>query len=94
MHSSMIGKIAKAHSYAEERSRFDIQSMVVTVHGDNSDHTVHYDGDRWSCDCDYFQQQRACAHTMALEMLLEGMATQPARSAMAVARSTSGSVGK
>ena len=83
MHSSMIGKIAKAHSYAEERGRFDIQSMVVTVHGDNSDHTVHFDGTRWSCDCDYFQQQRACAHTMALEMMLDGMA-QHQREAVAV----------
>ena len=33
MQSSMIGKIEKAHRYAEERSRFDFHSLVVTVHG-------------------------------------------------------------
>ncbi|MEI7926162.1 MAG: SWIM zinc finger family protein [Chloroflexota bacterium] len=83
MQSGMIGKIEKAHRYAEERSRFDFHSMVVTVHGNNSDHTVHYDGERWSCDCDYFQQQRTCAHTMSLEGMLDG--TSPQHSRMAVA---------
>ncbi len=72
MQSGMIGKIEKAHRYAEERSRFEFQSMVVTVHGNNSDHTVHFDGDRWSCDCDYYQLHRACAHTIALEVMLDG----------------------
>ena len=83
LHSSMIGKIEKAHRYAQERGRFDIHSMVVTVHGENSDHTVHFDGNRWSCDCDYYQAQRACAHTMALEVMLEG--TVRHQSQMAVA---------
>ncbi|MSQ31020.1 MAG: hypothetical protein EXR64_03195 [Dehalococcoidia bacterium] len=83
MHSSMISKIEKAHRYATERERFDVQSMVVTVHGDNDDHTVHYDGDRWSCDCDYFQMQRTCAHTMALEVMLEGMIPHHNRTAVA-----------
>lgn len=73
MHSSMVSKIEKAHRYAEERGRFDFQSMVVTVHGNNADHTVHFDGSRWSCDCDFFHQQRTCAHTMALEMMFDGM---------------------
>ena len=83
MQSGMIGKIEKAHRYAEERARFDVQSMVVTVHGNNDDHTVHYDGERWSCDCDFFHQQRACAHTMSLEMLLVGMVPQHSRMAVA-----------
>ncbi|MDA0302214.1 MAG: hypothetical protein O2822_06780 [Chloroflexi bacterium] len=83
MQSGMIGKIEKAHRYAEERSRFDFHSMVVTVRGNNSDHTVHYDGERWSCDCDYFQMQRACAHSMALEVLLDGMVPQHSRMAVA-----------
>ena len=73
MHSGMIGKIDKAHQYVAERDRFEFQSMVVTVHGNNSDHTVHFDGSRWSCDCDYFHQHRACAHSMALEMMFDGM---------------------
>ncbi len=85
MQSGMIGKIEKAHRYAAERDRFDFQSMVVTVHGNSGDHTVHYDGDRWSCDCDYYQLQRTCAHTMSLEMLLEGMVPHHDRHAAAVA---------
>ncbi len=85
LHSSMIGKIEKAHRYAEERARFEFQSMVVTVHGNNSDHTVHYDGERWSCDCDYYQQQRTCAHTMSLEVMLEGTVVHHDRSRVAVA---------
>jgi hypothetical protein len=73
MHSGMIGKIEKAHRYAEERSRFSIEQLTVTVHGNNGDHRVSFDGAEWRCECEFFQHERTCAHTMALELILEGM---------------------
>lgn len=78
MDSGMIGKVEKAHRYAAERSRFAVREMTVTVRGDNSEHLVTLDGGRWGCNCDYFQHRSTCAHTMALELMLEGMVAQPA----------------
>ncbi len=73
MHSGMIGKVAKAHRYVDERERFEVESLAVTIHGDNADHRVQLASGRWSCGCDFFAHNDACAHTMALELLLAGM---------------------
>ncbi|MCY4640849.1 MAG: hypothetical protein OXC94_10995 [Chloroflexi bacterium] len=73
MHSGMIGKVAKAHRYADQRERFDIHTLAVTIRGDNADHVVELADDHWSCGCDFFSHNGACAHTMALELLLAGM---------------------
>ena len=35
------------------------------------------DDGRWSCGCDFFSHNGACAHTMALELLLQGMLPAP-----------------
>jgi hypothetical protein len=73
MHSGMIGKVEKAHRYVDERERFEVESLTVTIHGDNADHHVELRGGRWRCGCDFFSHNDACAHTMALELLLAGM---------------------
>lgn len=73
MHSGMIGKIEKAHRYAEERSRFDVRSLAITVHGNNDDHEVRFAEGAWRCGCDFFAHNSQCAHTMALELILDGM---------------------
>jgi hypothetical protein len=73
MHSGMIGKIEKAHRYAEERGRFDVQALAVTVHGNNGDHRVVFGEGQWRCECDFFLHNAQCAHTMALELILDGM---------------------
>ncbi|MDA0271369.1 MAG: hypothetical protein O2798_09560 [Chloroflexi bacterium] len=74
MQSGMIGKIDKAHRYAQERDRFEIQELSVRVHGDNGDHVVTYAAGHWQCECDFFRSNDACAHTMALELVTQGMA--------------------
>jgi hypothetical protein len=76
MNSGMIGKIDKAHRYAEERDRFEMRSFTVVVHGDNSDHQVSYDAGQWSCECEFFHHNECCAHTMALELILGDMVRQ------------------
>jgi hypothetical protein len=73
MDSGMIGKVAKAHRYAEEKERFRFVQLQVTIHGDNSDHTVALDGDQWTCTCEFFDHHHACAHTMALEIMFQNM---------------------
>ena len=73
MDSGMIGKIQKAKRYAEERNRIRVDQLLVTFDGTNNPHTVRYENGQWSCDCDFFHTRGRCSHTMALEMILEGM---------------------
>ena len=73
MHSGMIGKIEKARRYASERERFAFQEMTVTVRGNNDSHDVTLRHGHWQCQCDFFAHNRTCAHTMALEVMLDGM---------------------
>lgn len=74
MNSSVIGKIEKAKLYARERSRMQVHDLTVEFHGENGDHQVSLANDQWHCTCDFFATGHgACAHTMALERVLEGM---------------------
>jgi hypothetical protein len=73
MDSGMIGKIQKAKRYAEERDRIHFSNFAVTFDGTNNPHTVKYEDGQWTCDCDFFHTRGRCSHTMALEMILEGM---------------------
>jgi hypothetical protein len=73
MDYGMIGKIEKAKRYAQERNRIHFESFTVTFDGDNNPHTVQYKNGEWHCDCDFFKTRGRCSHSMALEMILEGM---------------------
>ena len=73
MDYGMIGKIEKAKRYAQERGRFHFHSFSVSVDGENNSHTVSFEKGEWHCDCDFFRTRGRCGHTMALEILLEGM---------------------
>ena len=42
MHSSLIGKIQKAHLYAEEPDRIAIDEFSATFRGDHSSYLVTY----------------------------------------------------
>ena len=79
MHSGMIGKVEKARRYARERDRLRFTQMTVSIDGDNGSHEVRYDDlGGWECNCDFFAHRRTCAHTMALELLLDGMLPEEA----------------
>ncbi len=74
MNSSVIGKIEKARRYAQERTRMRVKQFTVEFHGENGDHRVTLEDEQWHCTCDFFEAGHgACAHTMALERVLEGM---------------------
>lgn len=73
MDSGLIGKVEKAHRYAEERDRFTFDALKVHVRGDNDAHDVTLQDGQWNCGCEYFSHHRVCAHSMALERLLDGM---------------------
>jgi hypothetical protein len=73
VNSSLIGKIEKAKRYAEERERMQFSSLSVHFHGENDDHEVSFADEKWTCSCEFFEGHGACAHTMALEHVLENM---------------------
>ena len=81
MDSGMIGKVEKAHRYAKEPDRLQFRQIAVSIAGDNGTHEVRFDGAQWDCNCDFFAHRRTCAHTMTLELVLQGML--PAEAAVA-----------
>ena len=77
MDNGMMRKKSKAKLYAEERDRIKFNSFSVSFDGKNNPHTVEYKDGVWQCDCDFFIGRGRCSHTMALEIILEDMLTEP-----------------
>ena len=73
MNYSMIGKYEKAKMYAQERGRFQFEAFQLKIDGDHNPHKVKYEAGTWECDCDFFQGNGRCSHTMATEKVLEDM---------------------
>ena len=73
MHSSLIGKVQKAHLYAQQPERVIIERLALTFHGENGDHHVSYVNGVWNCDCHFFDGWHICCHTMAVEQMLGAM---------------------
>ncbi|HZT08729.1 MAG TPA: hypothetical protein VFC51_17025 [Chloroflexota bacterium] len=76
MQSSLIGKIQKAHLYAEEPDRIQIHDFAANFRGDHSTYVVTYRESRWSCTCSFFPQWGVCSHIMATQRMLGGIAPQ------------------
>ena len=70
MHSSMIGKIAKAKQYAQEPERIQFSRFEASFQGENDTHTTSFDHGKWSCTCRFFSDWATCCHTMAIERVL------------------------
>lgn len=68
--SSLISKVAKAKLYSEEPDRIQFQDFTVTVRGDNDTHTITFHEGSWTCGCRAFKDDGLCAHTMAVERIL------------------------
>jgi hypothetical protein len=82
VNSSLIGKIEKARRYAGERRRIRFQKLDVEFEGENGRHRVSLADDKWHCSCDFFAGYGACAHTMAMERVLEGMLSPAATTSL------------
>jgi hypothetical protein len=75
MNSSMIGKIEKAHRYANEPERVKLSTLDAIIHGDNDDYHVRLTPEGWECSCHIFQSQllETCSHVMALQLMVGKM---------------------
>jgi hypothetical protein len=81
MNSSMIGKIEKAHRYAQEPERVRIQSLEATFHGGHDDHSVRLQDGHWRCSCHTFSSHMlgTCAHVMAIQQMMSPMLSEDDR---------------
>ena len=79
MHSSVIGKIEKAHRYARELDRITFERMSLTFRGDNDTHRVNLEPDGWRCNCHAYESWQSCAHVLALQQILGAMLPERAR---------------
>ena len=84
MHSSMIGKIEKAHRYAQEPERIKLSGISATFHGGHDDYAVGLDNGRWTCSCHTYTSHTVgtCSHIMALQQILAPMLSEDARFAI------------
>ncbi len=75
MDTGLLRKFEKAKTYAEERERMHVESLVVHFDGKNNPHRVEFKDGAWHCDCEFFVGRDRCSHTMALELVMQGMLT-------------------
>ncbi len=81
MNSGLIGKIEKAHRYAQEPERIHVHSLSATFDGDNDQYQLSLDSEQWTCNCHTHQTFGDCQHVMAIQQLLRPMLSEDARDA-------------
>lgn len=79
MHSSVIGKIEKAHRYAMEPDRISVEHLAARFRGDNDLYEVTLGDGAWSCTCHSFHSLHGCAHILALQTILGAMLPEAAK---------------
>lgn len=75
MHSSMIGKIEKAHRYAQEPDRVRLDGLSASFRGGHDEYRVELRDGHWHCSCHTFESHvvGTCSHVMALQQILGNM---------------------
>ena len=73
MDSSLVRKIEKAKDYALQPERIKFAQYKATFKGNNDDYEISYEAGTWRCSCHYFSGHDTCSHTMAMQIILEGM---------------------
>ncbi len=75
MNSSMIGKIEKAHRYANEPDRVRFSEFKASFRGGHDDYIVTLNDGHLHCTCHTFESHvvGTCAHVMAIQQMLAQM---------------------
>ena len=81
MNSGMIGKIEKAHRYAQEPERIQVSTFTATFRGGHDSYVVSLDGATWTCSCHTFESHMVstCSHIMAIQLVLAPMLSNDAK---------------
>lgn len=80
MRSDLIGKVEKAHRYAQERDRIRVRNFSVDFQGTNATHITSLVDGKWNCTCPFFASWETCSHVMALQKILGEMLPEEAQS--------------
>jgi hypothetical protein len=70
MQSSLIGKIQKAHLYAQEPDRIAVADFTATFRGDHDSYQVAFHDGTWSCTCSFNPEYGVCSHVLATQRLM------------------------
>lgn len=71
--ANSIGKKQKTSRISRDRTTIQFNDFRVEIEGENASHVVIFSNGVFTCDCEFFKSRKRCTHTMALEMILEGM---------------------
>ena len=76
MDSSIVSKIDKSRTYAEQKERVTTTTLQASFDGNHNTYQITYDEAGWDCQCHNFNTRGVCSQAMALERILEGMLVQ------------------
>jgi hypothetical protein len=81
MNSGMIGKIEKAHRYAQEPERIQVSQFAATFRGGHDTYDVSLKDGEWTCSCHTFESHMVgtCSHIMAIQLALAPMLSSDAK---------------
>ncbi len=81
MNSGMIGKIEKAHRYAQEPHRVQVETFTATFQGSHDQYTVSLTDGTWNCTCHTFEAHvlESCPHVMAIQQMIGPMLSEDDR---------------
>ena len=74
MQSSLIGKIQKAHLYAQEPDRVSVQGFSAEFRGEHDTYQLAFRDGKWSCTCGFYPEWGVCSHIMATQRLMGSIA--------------------
>ena len=68
---NLIKKIIKAKKYVSQPERFTIKPDQALIRSEHGIRNLYRYKNKWLCDCDFFQENKICSHTIALEQFLK-----------------------
>lgn len=71
---AIFQKKHKATVYATQPDRFEITCIQAIMNSEHGMRKVRFDGDAWSCTCEFFASYATCSHTMAIRIILSDTA--------------------
>lgn len=64
--SQLQRKIEKARRYSLESDRFELLDDRIIIHSEHGTRTVKMEGDKYVCDCEFYQINNTCSHIIAI----------------------------
>ena len=79
MQSTIVTKAEKAHRYALELDRLQINAIEATFEAGGGNHVIRLGEGGWTCDCDFSKSHGVCPHTEAASRMLDAHLVEAAK---------------